>query len=81
MKIDTADGERQPMQTRFAQARIPIGPIAVFGSSNFPLAYSTAGGDTASALAAGCTVVLKAHPTHTATSSLVALAILGGKID
>ncbi len=54
---------------------IPIGPIIVFGASNFPFAYSTAGGDTSSALAAGCTVVVKAHPAHLRTSILVANAI------
>ena len=53
----------------------PLGPIVVFGASNFPLAFSTAGGDTISALAAGCPVVVKAHPYHTGTSSLVAEAI------
>ena len=54
---------------------IPIGPIIVFGASNFPFAYSTAGGDTASALAAGCSVVVKAHPAHLQTSILVANAV------
>ena len=53
----------------------PIGPIVVFGASNFPLAFSTAGGDTISALAAGCPVVVKAHPYHAGTSELVAQAI------
>ena len=53
----------------------PLGPVVVFGSSNFPFAYSTAGGDTASALAAGCSVVVKAHPAHLKTSCLVASAI------
>ncbi len=53
----------------------PIGPVAVFGASNFPLAFSTAGGDTASALAAGCTVVVKGHPGHPGTSEVVADAI------
>lgn len=53
----------------------PIGPVAVFGASNFPLAFSTAGGDTASALAAGCPVVVKGHPAHPGTSELVAEAI------
>jgi NADP-dependent aldehyde dehydrogenase len=48
--------------------RIPVGPVAVFGSSNFPFAFSVPGGDTASALAAGCPVVIKAHPAHPATS-------------
>ena len=54
---------------------IPLGPVAVFGSSNFPLAYSTAGGDTASALAAGCPVIVKAHPMHAGVGELVASAI------
>lgn len=53
----------------------PIGPVAVFGASNFPLAFSTAGGDTAAALAAGCPVVVKAHPAHPRTGELVAQAI------
>lgn len=55
---------------------IPIGPVAVFGASNFPLAYSTAGGDTASALAAGNPVVVKSHPMHAQTAQLVAGAII-----
>ena len=54
---------------------VPIGPIVVFGASNFPLAFSTAGGDTASALAAGCPVIVKSHPMHAGTSELVASAI------
>src|SRR6056297_3408377 len=54
----------------------PVGPVAVFGASNFPLAFSTAGGDTASALAAGCPVVVKGHEAHPGTSELVAEAIL-----
>ena len=53
----------------------PIGPVAVFGASNFPLAFSTAGGDTASALAAGCPVVVKGHPAHPGTGEIVAEAI------
>src|SRR5690606_1514163 len=53
----------------------PIGPVAVFGASNFPLAFSVAGGDTASALAAGCPVVVKGHPAHPGTSEIVAEAI------
>lgn len=55
---------------------IPLGPVVVFGSSNFPFAYSTAGGDTASALAAGCPVIIKAHEMHSGTSELVASAII-----
>jgi len=54
---------------------VPLGPVAVFGASNFPLAFSVAGGDTASALAAGCPVVVKAHPAHPGTSLMVARAI------
>ncbi len=57
------------------KTRSPLGPIVVFGASNFPLAFSTAGGDTASALAVGCPVIVKAHPMHCGTSSLVAQAI------
>ncbi len=55
---------------------VPVGPVAVFGASNFPLAFSTAGGDTASALAAGCTVVVKSHPLHAGTGELVSSAII-----
>src|SRR6185503_7107130 len=54
---------------------IPLGPVVVFGSSNFPLAFSAAGGDTASAFAAGCTVVVKAHRAHPGTAELVGGAI------
>ena len=54
---------------------LPLGPVVVFGASNFPFAYSTAGGDTASALAAGCPVIVKAHPAHPETSTLAAAAI------
>ena len=54
---------------------VPLGPVAVFGASNFPLAFSTAGGDTASALAAGCPVVVKGHPAHPRTGELVARAV------
>jgi alpha-ketoglutaric semialdehyde dehydrogenase len=56
--------------------QIPVGPVVVFGASNFPLAFSTAGGDTASALAAGCPVVVKSHPLHAGTGELVASAII-----
>src|SRR5436190_1243430 len=53
----------------------PLGPVAVFGASNFPLAFSVAGGDTASALAAGCPVIVKAHPAHPGTSEMVGRVI------
>ena len=55
---------------------IPLGPVVVFGASNFPLAFSTAGGDTASVLAAGCPVVVKSHPLHAGTGELVASAVI-----
>ncbi|MCG8574295.1 MAG: aldehyde dehydrogenase (NADP(+)) [Flavobacteriales bacterium] len=76
-RIDTAIPDRTPLpKTDLRKMNIPIGPIVVFGASNFPLAYSTAGGDTASALAAGCPVIVKAHPMHAGTSELVASAII-----
>lgn len=74
--IDTADPQRQPLPKPDIRLTVaPVGPVAVFGASNFPLAFSTAGGDTASALAAGCPVVMKAHGAHPGTSILVAEAI------
>jgi NADP-dependent aldehyde dehydrogenase len=75
-RIDTAQPERKPApRPDLRLARIGLGPVAVFGASNFPLAFSVAGGDTASALAAGCPVVVKAHNAHPGTSVLVASAI------
>jgi alpha-ketoglutaric semialdehyde dehydrogenase len=75
-RIDRALPERQPLpRPDLRRMLVPIGPVVVFGSSNFPLAYSIAGGDTASALAAGCPVVVKAHEAHPGTSELVAQAI------
>ena len=75
VRIDHAQVQHQPPRSDLRQYRIPIGPVAVFGSSNFPLAFSVAGGDTASALAAGCTVVVKAHPGHPRTSKIVGEAL------
>ncbi|WP_322617310.1 aldehyde dehydrogenase (NADP(+)) [Pseudomonas sp. BIC9C] len=76
-RIDRALPERQPLpRPDLRQYRIGLGPVAVFGASNFPLAFSTAGGDTASALAAGCPVVFKAHSGHMATAERVADAII-----
>ena len=76
-RIDTAQPQRQPLpKSDIRRMLIPIGPIAVFGASNFPLAFSTAGGDTASALAAGCPVVVKAHSSHPGTNELVSSAII-----
>ncbi|GAA3704489.1 aldehyde dehydrogenase (NADP(+)) [Zhihengliuella alba] len=77
VRIDPALPDRQPMpRVDIRQRRIPLGPVAVFGASNFPLAFSTAGGDTASALAAGCPVVFKAHNAHPGTSELVGRAVV-----
>jgi NADP-dependent aldehyde dehydrogenase len=73
VRIDTAVPDKGDPDCR--KWNIPIGPVVVFGASNFPFAYSTTGGDTASALAAGCPVVVKAHPAHAATSEMVAQAI------
>lgn len=76
-RIDPALPERQPLpRADIRNMLTPLGPVVVFGASNFPLAFSTAGGDTASALAAGCPVVVKAHPAHPGTSELVAGAIV-----
>lgn len=72
-RIDTAVPEKGDPDLRKMQ--VPLGPVVVFGASNFPFAYSTAGGDTATALAAGCPVIVKAHPAHAETSELVAEAI------
>ncbi len=75
--IDTAQPERQPLpKPDIRQMQIALGAVAVFGASNFPLAFSVAGGDTTSALAAGCSVVYKAHPGHPATSELVGKIII-----
>ncbi|WP_294300846.1 aldehyde dehydrogenase (NADP(+)) [uncultured Sphingomonas sp.] len=74
--IDPAMPDRAPLpRPDLRRVNVPIGPVAVFGASNFPLAFSVAGGDTASALAAGCPVVVKGHPAHPGTGELVARAI------
>ena len=79
--IDTADPERTPApKPDLRKMLIPLGPIVVFGASNFPLAYSTAGGDTAAAFAAGCPVIVKSHPMHAGTGELVASAIVKAAI-
>jgi alpha-ketoglutaric semialdehyde dehydrogenase len=76
VRIDSALPDRKPLRRPdLRRTSIPIGPVAVWAASNFPLAFSVAGGDTASALAAGCPVILKAHPGHPQTSALVAGAI------
>lgn len=75
-RIDRADPRRRPIpKPDLRRMLLPLGPVAVFPASNFPLAFSTAGGDTASALAAGCPVVVKARPSHAGTSELVGEAV------
>jgi len=71
--VDLPDPDARPApRPDLRRMLVPVGPVAVFGASNFPLAFSTMGGDTASALAAGCPVVVKGHPSHPGTGSLVA---------
>ena len=75
-RIDLRMPERKPLpRADIRQRRIPLGPVGVFGASNFPLAFSVAGGDTASALAAGCPVVVKGHSAHPGTSELIGQVI------
>jgi alpha-ketoglutaric semialdehyde dehydrogenase len=81
-RIDTALPERKPVpKPDLRRILQPLGPVAVFSASNFPLAFSVAGGDTASALAAGCPVIVKAHPGHPRTSTLVGDAIKQAVVD
>ena len=80
--IDHADPERTPApKPDIRRFLTPLGPVVVFGASNFPLAFSTAGGDTISALASGCPVIYKAHPAHPGTSKLVGQVIHKAVID
>jgi NADP-dependent aldehyde dehydrogenase len=74
--IDTAIPGNKPPRHDIRKMLVPLGPVVVFGASNFPFAYSTAGGDTACAFAAGCPVIVKAHPAHEETSGMVASAVL-----
>ncbi|MFO7545658.1 MAG: aldehyde dehydrogenase family protein, partial [Trueperaceae bacterium] len=75
-RIDPGDPARSPTPKRDVRSfRRALGPVVVFGASNFPLAFSVAGGDTVSALAAGCPVIVKAHPGHPGTSELAGAAI------
>ena len=75
-RIDRAQPDRVPApKPDVRRMLVPLGPVAVFGASNFPLAFSVAGGDTASAIAAGCPVVCKGHPAHPGTSEMVATAV------
>ena len=75
-RIDTAIPDKTPPKPDIRKMLVPLGPVVVFGASNFPFAYSTAGGDTACAFAAGCPVIVKAHPAHAQTSEIVANAIV-----
>ncbi|HEY0123067.1 MAG TPA: aldehyde dehydrogenase (NADP(+)) [Rhizobium sp.] len=76
LRFDPEDPMRTPVpRPQLRSRRIGVGPVAVFGASNFPLAFSVAGGDTASALAAGCPVVVKAHSAHMGTADLVGQAV------
>ncbi len=76
LRIDHAMPERKPLpRVDLRERHIALGPVAIFGASNFPLAFSVAGGDTASALAAGCPVIVKGHPAHPGTGELVGQAI------
>ena len=74
--IDTSNPNQDPPKPDLRKMCIPIGPVVVFGASNFPLAYSTIGGDAAAALAVGCPVIIKAHPLHAATSDFVAALVV-----
>lgn len=82
VRIDCAIPDRQPAPgPDLRQRQVPLGPVAVFGASNFPLAFSVAGGDTASALAAGCPVIVKAHNSHAGTSELAGQAITKAVVE
>ncbi|WP_330176420.1 aldehyde dehydrogenase (NADP(+)) [Streptomyces sp. NBC_01498] len=75
VRIDHADGDRTPPWPDLRRWKVPLGVVAVYAASNFPFAFSVPGGDTASALAAGCPVVVKAHPDHPATSEICAATL------
>jgi 2,5-dioxopentanoate dehydrogenase len=76
LRVDPALPDRKPMpRADLRMRKVPLGPVVVFGASNFPLAFSVAGGDTAAALAAGCPVIVKGHSAHPGTSDLVAQAV------
>jgi alpha-ketoglutaric semialdehyde dehydrogenase len=75
LRLDSALPERTPPRSDLRLTHMPLGPVVVFGASNFPLAFSVAGGDTAAALAAGCPVIVKAHPAHPGASELAGRAI------
>ena len=77
LRVDPALADRKPTpRSDLRQRKVPLGPVVVFGASNFPLAFSVAGGDTAAALAAGCPVIVKGHSAHPGTSELVTQAVV-----
>ncbi len=80
-RVDIANPDCKPPRADLRMRHIPLGPVVVFAASNFPLAFSVAGGDTAAALAAGCPVIVKAHSAHPGTSELVGRAIQGAVAD
>ncbi len=81
LRVDTAQPERTPRRPDLRLRKIPVGPVAIFGASNFPLAFSVAGGDTAAALAAGCPVAVRGHPAHPGVGELVARATARATIE
>lgn len=82
VRIDPALPDRTPLpRPDLRQRSVPLGPVAVFGASNFPLAFSVAGGDTVAALAAGCPVIVKGHPAHPGSSELVGRAIRDAVVE
>lgn len=82
LRTDPALPQREPVpRPDLRQRRIPLGPVAVFGAGNFPLAFSVAGGDSAAALAAGCPIVVKGHPAHPGTGEWVACAIVAAALE
>ena len=81
LRIEHGQPERAPPRPDLRMRRVPLGPVAIFGASNFPLAFSVAGGDSAAALAAGCPIVVKAHPAHPGVSELVGGAIAQAVIE
>lgn len=82
LRVDSALPQRQPApRPDLRQRKVPLGPVAVFGASNFPLAFSVAGGDSAAALAAGCPIIVKGHPAHPGTGEWVARAIVAAAAE
>jgi len=81
LRLDTADANRTPRKPDLRMRKIPVGPVAIFGASNFPLAFSVAGGDTAAALAAGCPIIVRGHAAHPGVGELAARAIATAVVE